>query len=238
MVTATRALSLFGVRPALVVSLAALVLACLPKSASAQEAATFEGRRITRIQFDPQFQPLPEAELARLLPFQAGSALKPSAIREAIQKLYSTGRYSDIQIDGDADPPDGVIVTIRTRRTFFVSAVSIEGVAEPPTRGQLLTAAKLELGTEFKEAQLAQASENIRERLTANGLHDATVAHSVERFPDTEEVLVHFKINPGERARFSGVTLTGDLTRPPPTSSTKRTGAAAWVSSACPDGGM
>jgi outer membrane protein assembly complex protein YaeT len=215
MVTATRALSLFGVRAALVVSLVALALAFLPKSASAQDATTFEGRRITRIAFDPRFQPLPEEELARLLPFKVGSALNATAIRETIQKLYSTGRYSEVEIDGDDDPPDGVVVTIRTRRTYFVSAVTIDGVAEPPTRGQLLTAAKLELGTAFTEAQLAVATENIQERLTANGLYDATVTHTVDRFPDTEEVVVHFKIDPGARARFDGVTLSGDLSTPP-----------------------
>jgi len=210
MVTATRALSLCGVRAALVVSLVALT-----RIAPAQDAQALEGRRIARIEFDPKFQPLPEAELARLLPFQVGSALRASDIHDAIQKLYTTGRYSDIQIDGAADPPDGVIVTIHTRRTFFVSGVTFDGVSEPPTKGQLFTAAKLELGKEFNEDQLQKAAENIQERLRANGFHDATVTHSVERFPDTEEVLVHFKIQPGERARFDGVTLSGDFTKPP-----------------------
>ncbi len=209
MVTATRALSLSGVRAALVVSLVALA-----RIAGAQDAQTFEGRRIARIEFEPRFQPLPEQELARLLPFQVGSALRASDIRDAIQKLYSTGRYSDIQIEGAAEEPDAVVVTIHTQRTYFVSGVSFDGVAEPPTKGQLFTATKLELGKEFNEAQLQQATQNIQERLRANGLHDATVTHSVERFPDTEEVVVHFKINPGERARFDGVTLTGDLTKP------------------------
>jgi outer membrane protein insertion porin family len=209
MVTATRALSLFGVRAAMVLSLVAFA-----RVATAQDAASFEGRRIARIQFDPASQPLPESELARLLPFQVGSALRPADIRDAIQKLYGTGRYSNIQVDGAADPSGGVTITIHTQRTYFVSAVTFDGVAEPPTRGQLLTAAKLELGKEFTDGQLHQAAENIQERLRANGLHEATVTQSVERIPDTEEVLVHFKINAGERARFDGVTLSGDLTKP------------------------
>ena len=191
-----------------------LSLVALARVATAQDAASFEGRRIARILFDPASQPLPESELARLLPFQVGSALRASDIRDAIQKLYSTDRFSNIQVDGAADPSGGVTVTIHTQRTYFVSAVTFDGVAEPPTRGQLLTAAKLELGKEFTDGQLHQATENIQERLRANGLHEAMVTQSVERIPDTEEVLVHFKITAGERARFEGVTLTGDLTKP------------------------
>ena len=104
------------------------------------------------------------------------------------------------------------MVTIRTRRTYFVSGVTINGVAEPPTKGQLLTAAKLELGTPFNEGQLELATEKMEERLSANGFYNATVTHTVERFPDTEEMLMHFKIDSGARARFDGVTLSGDLT--------------------------
>ncbi len=162
MVTATRALSLSGVRAALVLSLVALA-----RIAAAQDASTFEGRRIARIEFDPASQPLPRAELERRLPFQVGSALKASDIREAIQALYNTGRYSDIQIDGTAGPTEnaGVVVTIRTHRTYFVSVVTFDGVAEPPTKWQLLTAAKLELGRVRSEAQLQQAAVNIQGRV-------------------------------------------------------------------------
>ena len=155
MVTATRALSLFGVRAALVLSLVALA-----RIAAAQDAQTFEGRRIARIEFEPGFQPLPEDELERLLPFQVGSALRATDIRDAIQKLYSTGRYSDIQIDGHggADENAGVVVTIRTHRTYFVSGVTFDGVADLLPRGSFLPRRSLNWEREFSEAQLQQAA--------------------------------------------------------------------------------
>ena len=85
MVAVTPALSLWSVRsPVLVVSL--LIAGVI---ASGQESpASFEGRMIDRIEFDPAEQPLPIAELERLLPFHTGSVLKRADIRAAIQKLF------------------------------------------------------------------------------------------------------------------------------------------------------
>jgi outer membrane protein assembly complex protein YaeT len=185
--------------------------------APAQESVTLEGRLIERIDFDPPDQPLPTTELVRILPFSPGSKVNSADLREAIQRLYATGRFSDIEIDGNLDEHDhgGVIIRITTRPTYFVSGVTFDGVAEPPTRGQLLTASKLELGAEFSEVDLTQAAENIQDRLRANGLYQAQVSYRAERFPATEEVVIHFKINSGDRARFDGVALAGEFQQSP-----------------------
>lgn len=214
-----RTLSLSFVRsPVLVLSLLAAAIGLQGDPAgSEQDSQAIEGRRIERIQFDPKEQPLPAEELAKILPLQPGAPLRAADVREAIQKLYATGRYSDISIAGVVDERDngGVIVTISTRLTYFVSGVTFDGIAEPPTKGQLLTAAKLELGTEFSESDVTEATKNILERLRANGLYQAQVSYRVEHFPETEEVVVHFKINSGDRARFDGVNLAGDFNKPP-----------------------
>src|SRR5713101_7528297 len=97
MVTAIRALSLWGVRPPvlLFVSLAASFVLAQP-----QDSETgLEGRTIGRIEFVPPRQPLPTAELERLLPFHPGSVLRRSEVRAAIEKLYRTGRFVDIAIE-------------------------------------------------------------------------------------------------------------------------------------------
>src|SRR5579863_3841308 len=51
----------------------------------------WEGRPISRIEFDPPLQPLPLEELNRLLPLKTGSSLRMEDVRDAIQKLYATG---------------------------------------------------------------------------------------------------------------------------------------------------
>ncbi len=209
----TPKLSLFFVRSPVPFLLLFAAAVCT----QAQDPAAIEGRSIERIDFDPPAQPLAPADLARILPFQEGSLLRATDLREAIARLYATGRYSDISIDGSIDQHDSgrVILTIRTSPTWFVSGVTFDGVAEPPTKGQLLTASKLELGTEFLESDLPKAAQNIEERLRANGLYQAKVSYHVDRLPATEEVIVHFKIASGDRARFDGVHLGGDFTQPP-----------------------
>ncbi len=204
---------MWGVRPrVLVVSLFAAAIACAQSPAT--EPENLEGRTISRVDFDPADQPLPASELAHLLPFAQGSKLKTSEIREAIQKLYATGRYSDISISGEPEGTGSVAIRIVTQFVFFVSSVAVEGVAEPPTKGQLLTAAKLQLGNPFEDSDVEQATENLEDRLRANGLYHATVSNSIERFPHTEEVRIFFHIDAGARARFDGVSVTGDSTQP------------------------
>jgi outer membrane protein assembly complex protein YaeT len=212
-----------SVRPlVVVVSLfAAVIIARAQNPAADVEAGeSLEGRQIVGIRFDPTDQPLPTAELERLLPFKNGTPLKLSDVRLAIQELYDTGRYADISITGEAAAPGaiggagGVVIRIATQFNFFVAGVSIDGVSEPPTKGQLTTAAKLELGTLFEDKELARAGENIGERLRANGLYHATVSNSVDRDPATEEAQIHFYIDSGSRARFDGVTVNGNTSRP------------------------
>lgn len=183
--------------------------------APAQDSAVeWEGRTIARIEFVPPEQPLPPAELERLLPFRAGSALHRADLRAAIQKLYQTGRFADISIDAQ-DEGGAVVLRIATQLKYFVSVVTIDGVADPPNKGQLMTAVKLELGAEFADNDLNQAVENIQERLRANGLYRATVTYHVDRDPATEEVSIHFDIDSGGRSRFDGVKLTGDFKKSP-----------------------
>jgi len=198
----------------LLVSLFAVVVAQAQTSGVDSERSALEGKTIGRIEFDPPNQPLPSDELRRLLPFQPESPIKLSDIRLAIQKLYDTGRYSDVAISGELDSGGAVTVRIATQLTYFVSDVTMQGVDEPPTKGQLISATKLELGKPFVDSEMEQAAENMVERMRANGLYQAKVTYRLDRNPATEEVGIHFDINSGDRAHFDGVSLSGDFTKP------------------------
>ena len=210
MVTASPALSLRIVRPpVLLLGFFGAVLALAQQPALPFD---WEGRTVARIVFDPASQPIPAAELEKLLPFSIGAQLRAADVRAAIEKLYQTGRYLDVLIDGEP-AGNGVVVRISTKLNYFVSRVGFNGVADPPTKGQLLTAAKLELGRTFTQGDLEQAKENVEERLRANGLYQAKISTRVEQIPETEEAQIHFDIDSGDRARFDGVKLQGKLAK-------------------------
>ncbi len=76
------------------------------------------------------------------------------------------------------------------------------------------TATKLDLGVLYKESLLQPAVSNLLERLHANGLYQSQVSYHVDLNPETEEAGISFQIDPGNRARFDGLTLAGTLSEP------------------------
>ena len=217
----------------LVALLAGLAPAFVPAFGQDTSTARWEGRPISSIEFDPPQQPLAREELNRLLPFKTGEALHMRDVRDAIQKLYATGRFSDVSID--ASPSDanqdrtGVALRISTELQYFISGVNIAGEREPPNRNQLIAASKLELGALFVEADLNPAIDSMRDKLRLNGLYNATIQRRVDLRQDTEEANVYFDLETGYRAHFDGVELAGLLNRTKE-SATKATGwhRALW----------
>ena len=205
-----------NVRPPVLMVLPLLLgaVAALAQDSANGGSPVFEGLTIGRIDFTPPDQPLPRPELDRLLPLHVSSPLRQIDVRQALQKLFDTGRFSDVSIDA-VPLGDGVALRISTELAYFVGGVSFDGVSDPPNRNQLLTATKLELGTPFVESQMSQAVGNLQERLRANGLYRATVHYVLERDAITEEVGVHFQLDTGPRARFDGVQLSGKFERLP-----------------------
>jgi outer membrane protein assembly factor BamA len=176
--------------------------------------ANYEGRIVGRIDFDPPDQPLPRAQLDKLLPMRPGAPLKLADVHTAIENLYATGRFANISISAVYEGPT-LVINISTELSYFVGRITLDGEAEPPNKGQLFTASKLELGTPFADNDMEQAVQNMVDRLRANGFQNAKVDFTVSRNPATEEAAIHFDIHPGARARFDGVSLTGKFVKTP-----------------------
>jgi len=201
------AISLGFVRPP------ALALFLLPLSAVVSHAQTdtsFEGKTITRIDFDPPSQPLTTKELQSRISVHPGLPLHIADVRTTIQDLYRTGRYSDISVAVEPDG-GGAALRIQTEFNYFISGVNVSGESEPPNKGQITAAAKLELGALFTDDQMEQAQKNVEELLRANGFYSASVEVHVDRTPATQEANVYFFLRTGERARFDGVEFLGQF---------------------------
>ncbi|HLH45093.1 MAG TPA: POTRA domain-containing protein [Bryobacteraceae bacterium] len=176
----------------------------------AQSAAGFEGKTITRIDFVPPIQPFTAQELQSRVLLHPGQPLRIEDVRDTMQNLYSTGRYSDLSVDVEPDR-GGAALRIQTEFNYFVSGVNISGESDPPNTGQIAAAAKLELGAPFADDQLAQAQQNVEELLRANGFYSASVETHVDRTPATQEANIYFFIHTGDRAHFDGVRFLGQF---------------------------
>ena len=180
--------------------------------ACAQNTATFAGDRIVNISFEPEHQPLEGRELFELLPLKRNDTYQAAAVRTAIERLYATGRYEDIQVDTGA-VSGGVNVRFITRNTWFTGNVSAESdFAEPPSRGQIVNASRLHLGEPFDPAQIPPALAGIRKLLVDNGYFEPEIEPSYRYDDAFEQVHVTFTIRTGKRARYSEPKVIGDVT--------------------------
>ncbi len=173
-----------------------------------QEALKYEGRRITSIQFEPVDQPLSSDQLERLLPFHIGSTFHERDLHVAIQRLFGTGRFSDMAVDA-TDLNNGVALRFITKRAYFVGRVVIRGVKAPPNAGELSSATKLRLGTPYTSADKNQAIESLRNVLRQNGFYNAKINAEIEFRPETEQANLAFDVDTGKRARFQQPDIAG-----------------------------
>jgi len=176
-----------------------------PFSAAADR---YEGKQISRIAFDPTQQPLTTPQLLGLLPVKAGEPLHQADIRQSIQRLYATGEYEDIAVDATEDG-DRVQIRFITTPAVFIGRISAGNVPEPPNQGQLVTASRLQLGAQYTPQDVQQAVESIVSVLKRNGFYNATVVPERNFHPNIQEVDINFAINPGKRAKFGGLDVTG-----------------------------
>jgi outer membrane protein assembly complex protein YaeT len=181
------------------------------------QTAKYEGQPIADIQYLPADQPLTAAELANAVPLTKGAPLRLADVHAAIERLYATGAFEDIQVDGEPAPApaNGVVVRIITKNSWFVGNVAILGhISDPPNAGQLVNVTRLNLGQPFTEADVAPAQTAIERLLVANGLHESQVRPEVSYDPHTQQVSVHFVVDSGTRAHFTTPMITGDPKMP------------------------
>lgn len=168
----------------------------------------FEGVSVSRIRFDPLQQPLPQDEIWNLVPLRVGEPLRIFDVRTAIERLHATGRYTQITVHAEREEA-GVAVRLETKGTWFIGRVTVEGVPEPPNRGQLAIATKLVLGTEFHTEDLRAATDNLKAKLEANGFFESRVDSKLTYDAPTEQVFIDFLIEPGPRAHLTEPVLDG-----------------------------
>ena len=113
----------------------------------------------------------------------------------------------------EAEPSgDGVIVRFVTRNSWFVGRVSVDGkVAEPPNRGQMANATRLDLGQPFHEENLDQAQAGVRRLLVGDGYYENQLKPRIDYDAQTQQAHIHFVVDSGPRARYRTPEVLGNL---------------------------
>src|SRR5450759_836650 len=191
-----------------------LLAAAQPRSLLAQYQK-YEGQPVVNIRFEPAEQPLEGAELFDMLPLKRDQPLRMSVVRASVERLFATGRYRDIQVD--AEPYNGgVIIKFITANSWFIGNVSVSGkVDDPPNRGQLSNATRLDLGQPYTGTDLDTAVNGQRRLLEGNGLYLSAINPVFDYDAAHQQVNIRFEIDSGRRARFGAPVLVGDFKMDP-----------------------
>jgi outer membrane protein assembly complex protein YaeT len=190
------------------VATAGLWLAIVAAGARAQ-TSQFEGRTITAIRNSPA-SPLDPADLAAVQPLKIGEPLRAADVAQAIDGLFSTGRFTDVSVEADPSAT-GVAITFVTAAQYFVGGVTVEGrIASPPNPGELHGNTQFAIGTPFQESDIARAVDSMKKLLQSDGLYEAQIEPHVESDPSGQQVFITFTVNAGKRAKYAQPEINGN----------------------------
>ena len=142
-------------------------------------------------------------------PLKMGEPLTAPALHDAMQVLFATGRFADIQAEADRFD-SGVKLRFLTVPNYFVGQVAVDGVTTNPSPEQLTTASRLKLGELYTREKVTRALRNIQRSLQENGFHRASITSSEQTIEAEQQKNIAFHVTPGARARVGEIKLQGD----------------------------
>ena len=150
-------------------------------------------------------EPLPEK-----LEQQPGTPLDPVKVRDSLRRLYATGLYQTIAVDGQKQGASGVILTYTGAPALFIGRVLVRGVSNSQLSTQLNYSTRLTPGTPFTQQKIDRAQELLQQTLQENGYYQGAIVHHtlINRAHSSEDV--QFNVTPGKPARVGSVAVQGD----------------------------
>lgn len=139
-------------------------------------------------------------------PLQPGMPFRAETARESLRELYKTGRYADIEVSAMREA-EGVRVDFHVRENYYFDAVRITGLKEERGKTLALSAMRLGLGEPYRDIDLREAEERLREGLRAYGLYDSKI--EIEKHPEaaTRRMGITVHVEPGPQARIGNIEV-------------------------------
>ena len=180
----------------------------VPDVAGQQSLRAWEGKLVLRIDFAgvsaSRMAPLPE-QLAQ----QVGAPLRAVNVSQSLRRLYATGLYDTISVEGTLEGA-GVALTFRGMPRIFIGVVSVTGAKGANTNSLLERVSRLNPGTRFTLSALDRAEAAMRHSLAQSGYYEPVFSHQLTEHPSDQLVDIAFTVDSGPQAKTGTVDVRGD----------------------------
>ena len=140
------------------------------------------------------------------LTLQPGQTYSTEAESASLRELFRSGRFADLRAEL-ADVPGGVRLDFVVRQNFYINRVQIEGLREPPGEALALSALRLNVGEPFRESDMKDALDRLRQTFEDDGLYQAKLDYVTTPHLDTLQLDILVRAMPGPRARIGAIAV-------------------------------
>jgi len=183
-------------------------VAALPDAQGQQSLRSWEGKPVLRIDFTgvsaSRMEPLPHQ-----LPQRVGAPLGAEAVSQSLRRLYATGLYDTIGVEGSLEG-GGVVLVFRGTPRTFIGVVSVTGAKGANTNSLLERVSRLNPGTRFTPSALDRAEAAMRHSLAQSGYYQPVFSHTLTEHPADQLVDILYTVDSGPQARTGSVDVTGE----------------------------
>jgi outer membrane protein insertion porin family len=169
--------------------------------------AAFAGSKVTGIRFDGVKQSM-LGPLPAQLELQPGGVLTENTVRASLRRLYDSGLYDTIQVQG-LRSEGGVLVIFAGRPRLFIGRTQIFGIKNDRLQAQLSGSVRLQPGTRYTQRKLDASQAAIEQALTDSGFYQAKVERREQLDAANSQVNVIYNIDAGRQARVGNVKVDG-----------------------------
>jgi outer membrane protein assembly complex protein YaeT len=183
----------------------AAALCIVSATALHSQSASLEGERVVEIRVVEENGRPVEGYLPKFQ-LQEGQPFELEAERHSLRALYRSGDFADIRVEA-IPVAGGIRVDFVVRRNFYYNTVRVEGIREPPSEGQALSALRLGLGEPFRESAVRDALNRLADVLHEEGLYQAKLDYKLAPKSETRQMDVTVQVTPGPRARIGAIQM-------------------------------
>ena len=183
----------------------AAALCLVSATALYSQSASLEGERVVEIRVVDENGRSVEGYLPKFQ-LQEGQPFELEAERHSLRSLYRSGDFADIHVEA-IPVAGGIRVDFVVRKNFYYNTVRVEGIREPPSEGQALSALRLGLGEPFRESAVHDALNRLADVLHEEGLYQAKLDYKLAPKPETRQMDITVQVTPGPRARIGAIQM-------------------------------